>query len=77
VSNSLSPQQIKTVRDYSAGLIGTRKAIEELGMRDYADLIIALARNDLDFPKPTATPTHEAQVALARSLLQPRLRHAD
>jgi hypothetical protein len=77
MSNVTSPRQLKTLRAYSAGLLGTRRAIDELGARDYADLIIALAQNDLDFPKPAATPTHEAHVALARSILQPRLRHAD
>jgi hypothetical protein len=63
------------LRRYAAGEIGTRRAIEGLGVRDYADLLIAMVQADLAFPKPSLTPAHEAQVARARAVLQPRLRH--
>jgi hypothetical protein len=59
---------------YGAGQLGTRRTIEALGARDYADLVIALAQIDLAFPKPSMTPAHEARVARARAILQPRLR---
>jgi len=38
------------------GRLGTRETIERVGMHDYADLVIALAQNELDFPKPAADP---------------------
>jgi len=61
---------------YAAGSLGTRSTIEAIGGRDYADLVIAMAQANLDFPKPSVTPAHEARVARARALLQPLLRHA-
>jgi hypothetical protein len=70
----LSDDQIAALRDYAAGRLGTRRAIERLGARDYADLVIALMQNDLDLPKPVATPTHDAHLARARAILLPRLR---
>jgi hypothetical protein len=60
---------------YAAGELGTRRTIEAIGARDYADLVIAMAQADLPFPKPAATPSHEANVVRARAILQPRLRH--
>jgi len=75
MSIELAPDQIDTLRAYAAGRLGTRETINRTGMHDYADLVIALARNELDFPKPAATPAHEAAVARARDILQPRLRH--
>jgi hypothetical protein len=69
--------RIVALRAYAAGQFGTRQTIERAGMRDYADLVIALAQADLPFPKPAMTPAHEARVARARDILQPRLRHGD
>lgn len=66
---------LATLRAYAGGQIGTRTAIEDLGFRDYADLVIAMAQNDLAFPKPSLTPAHDMHVARARAILQPRLRH--
>jgi len=43
------------LRRYAAGLLGTRGATEAIGARDYADLVSAMARADMDFPKPTMT----------------------
>lgn len=60
---------------YAAGLIGTRRTIDAIGGYDYADLVIAMAQANLAFPKPATTPAHEANVARARAVLQPRLRH--
>ena len=77
MDNLTIDEQLATLRDYAAGNLGTRHAIERLGMRDYADLVIALAQNDLDMPKPADTPKHRAQVARARAILQPRLRRGD
>ncbi|MDQ2861677.1 MAG: hypothetical protein M3T55_13355 [Pseudomonadota bacterium] len=71
----LDHNQVAALRAYAAGQIGTRQALEGARLRDYADLIVALARTGLDFPKPAATPAHEAHVARARDILQPRLRH--
>jgi hypothetical protein len=71
----LDPQQLEALRAYAAGRLGTQQTIERVGMRDYADLVIALAQNDLDLPKPAATPKHDAHLARARAILQPRLRH--
>lgn len=62
------------LRRYAAGELGTRQTIEAIGGTDYADLIIALTRAGLDFPRPQETPAREAQVARARALLQPLLR---
>ncbi|HEY5209196.1 MAG TPA: hypothetical protein VIJ42_07110 [Stellaceae bacterium] len=63
--------------EYAAGRLGTREAIARLGLDDYADLVIALAQEDLDLPKPTDTPARRAHVARAREILQPLLRHGD
>ena len=69
------PEPLDVLRAYAAGHLGTRAAIERAGLHDYADLVIALARNDLAFPRPPATAAHAAHVARARAILQPRLRH--
>ena len=65
------------LRQYASGQLGTRRTIEALGVHDYADLVIAMAQADLEFPKPAATPAHDARVARASAILQPRLRHGD
>jgi hypothetical protein len=75
MNEMLAPDQIDMLRAYAGGKLGTRETIERAGLDDYADLIIAMARNNLDFPKPAETPEHEAHVARAREILQPRLRH--
>jgi hypothetical protein len=72
----LNHQQLDALRAYAAGRAGTRDTIELAGLHDYADLLIALAQNDLDLPKPALTPAHEQNVARAQAILQPRLRHA-
>jgi hypothetical protein len=77
MSQVIGAEQLDVLRAYAAGQLGTRRAIEMLGAHDYADLVIALAQNDLDFPKPAATAAHDAHLARARAILQPRLRHAD
>ena len=76
-ATQLDPAQLDVLRAYAAGRRGTRETIDRAGMHDYADLVIGLAQNDLAFPKPPATPAHEARVARARAILQPRLRHGD
>jgi hypothetical protein len=65
---------LKHCAAYAAGRLGTRETIDRVGLHDYADLLIALVRNDLDFPKPAGTPAREANMARAREILQPRLR---
>jgi hypothetical protein len=75
MSISLAPPQLDALRAYAAGRLGTRETIERAGMHDYADLLIGMTQNDLDLPKPAATPTHDAHLARARAILQPRLRH--
>jgi hypothetical protein len=69
-------QQLKVLRDYAAGLLGTRRAIERAGLEDYAELVIALSKHDLDLPKPADTPERRANLERARAILQPRLRDA-
>jgi hypothetical protein len=49
---ALDPAQPRALKDYAAGRLGTRGAIERVGSHDYADLIIELSRRDLPFPKP-------------------------
>ncbi len=66
MDGAMTDDQLATLRAYAAGQLGTRRAIERLEMRDYADLVIALAQNDLDLPKPTDTPAHRAHLARAR-----------
>jgi hypothetical protein len=81
---SLFEQAVRTVavlpddvlRDYAAGLLGTRQTIERAGLDDYADLMIAMAQSDLSFPKPIDSAERRDRRARARTLLQPRLRHA-
>jgi hypothetical protein len=74
----IDTRQLEVLRRYSEGQLGTREAIELAGLEGYADLLIAMAQNDLAFPKPADTPQHRARVELATAVLQPRLRrHAD
>jgi hypothetical protein len=71
----LTPAQLDDLRDSAAGRAGARATIERAGLNDYADLIIALACNDLPFPRPADTPGRQANLARARKILTPRLRH--
>ena len=69
-------RQLKVLRDYAAGLLGTHRAIEKAGVEDYAELVIALAKHDLDLPKPADTAKRKANIERARAILQPLLRNA-
>ena len=60
-------QQLKALRDYAAGLVGTRETMRRAGLDDYAELVISLAQHDLDLPKPADTPARQANVARAAS----------
>ena len=73
----ITENELATLRAYAAGELGTRRAIEQLKLQDFADLVIALSQHDLDLPKPADTPLRAAQIAQARAILQPRLRHGD
>jgi hypothetical protein len=73
-NTSLDPEYLAALQAYAEGRPGTRRAIEQLGVRDYADLVIALAQHGFDLPKPPETPRHQAEVARARAILQPLLR---
>lgn len=68
-------KQLKALRDYAAGLVGTRETINRAGLDDYAELVIALVRQDLNFPKPEDTPERRAHLERATAILQPLLRH--
>jgi hypothetical protein len=68
-------ERLAALYDYAAGHAGTRATIDKLGMRDFADLIIELARHDLALPRPEETPALKAHKDKARAILQPRLRH--
>lgn len=70
----LDKVQIDALRQYAAGLLGTRQAVARAGLDDYADLLMALARHDLPLPKPADTPARLVDVERARAILQPRLR---
>lgn len=43
---------------YSKGLLSRREAVRRLGLRDYADLLVALGDADLPMPLP---PAHEIE----------------
>jgi hypothetical protein len=68
-------KQLKALRDYAAGLVGTRETIRRAGLNDYADLVIALVQNDLPLPKPADTPRRRTNLERAAAILQPLLRH--
>jgi hypothetical protein len=68
-----NPKHLETLRAYANGSLGTRQAIARAGLEDFADLLIALAKNGLDLPKPADTAKRRANVERARALLQPRL----
>jgi hypothetical protein len=68
-------KQLQTLVDYANGLLGTREAIERAGLEDFADLLIALAQNDLSLPKPADTPSRRENLERARAALQPRLQN--
>lgn len=69
-------EQRTVLHDYARGRLGTRTTIERLELRDFADLMIALARHDLPLPKPADTAERRMNVARASALLQPLLRDA-
>ena len=73
-SAAATRDQLAALRDYAAGRLGTRQAMELARVRDYAELIIALAQHDLGLPKPADTPRRQVHLRLARAILQPRLR---
>lgn len=58
---------------YSMGNVGTRAAIEKLGLDDYANLLIALASRNLPFPRPAHSEALFAHEARAHAILLPRL----
>lgn len=68
--------RLSVLHDYAVGRAGTRSTLDRLGLRDYADLVIALAKADLPLPKPDETPALVAHRLRAREILLPRLRHA-
>ena len=68
-------KQLKALRDYAAGLVGTRETMRRVELGDYAELVIALVKHDLDLPKPADTPQRRAHLERASAILQPLLRH--
>lgn len=68
-------ERLSVLYEYAAGHTGTRTTIDKLGLRDFADLMIELARHDLPLPKPEETPALKAHRERARAILQPRLKH--
>lgn len=70
-------ERLSALRDYAAGRLGTRTAIERAELKDFAELIIALSQNDLTLPRSVETATLKAHRERARAILLPRLRHVD
>lgn len=68
-------KQLKALRDYAVGLVGTRETMRRAELGDYAELVIALVQHDLDLPKPADTPQRRAHLERASAILQPLLRH--
>jgi hypothetical protein len=67
-------EQLKALRDYATGRVGTREAIRRAGLKDHAELIIALLQHDLDLPKPAATQQQRVHLEHPRAIRQPSLR---
>ena len=67
-------RQLAILNDYAHGGLGTRATIEQLGLHDYAVLIIELSQRDLPFPQPVESEARTRSLALATAILQPRLR---
>ena len=66
------------LREYANGKLGTKEAIENAGLQDFADLLIVLSQENLLLPKPEDTPERRADIDRARAILQPLLRaHGD
>jgi hypothetical protein len=76
MTDDTEDKRLRALRDYAAGMAGTRETMRRAGINDYAELVIALSQHDLDLPKPADTPQRRAQVARAGAILQPLLRHA-
>jgi hypothetical protein len=76
MDDKAAPRELAALRDYVEGRLGTREAIEKAGLRDYAELIIALAQLGLALPRPPNTAARRERVERARAILQPRLRRA-
>lgn len=70
-------QRLTVLYDYASGHAGTRATLDKLGLRDFAELVVALSQADLPFPKPAETAALAAHRERARAILQPRLRHGD
>ena len=68
-------KQLKALRDYAAGLVGTRETMRRAELGDYAELVIALVQHDIDLLKPADTPQRRAHLERASAILQPLLRH--
>jgi hypothetical protein len=75
MTDAAKDNQIKALRDYAAGLAGTRETMRRAEINDYAELVIALAQHDLGLPKPADTPQRRAHVERASAILQPLLRY--
>jgi hypothetical protein len=50
---------------YSRGLLSRRKAVEDLGLRDYAGLLVALGDADLPMSLPPAEEIEEQAAAFS------------
>lgn len=51
---------------YSKGLLSSREAVRRLGLRDYADLLVALGDANLPMPLPTAQEIEEQAATFAK-----------
>jgi hypothetical protein len=58
VEPNREPVEDDALLAYSKGLLSRREAVRRLGVRDYADLLVALGDADLPLPLP---PAHEIE----------------
>ncbi|WP_395517723.1 hypothetical protein [Pseudorhizobium flavum] len=66
MSDDKPEPQDDTVLAYSKGLISRRDAIERLGLRDSADLLVALGDANLMMPMPSEQKIEEEAATFVR-----------
>jgi plasmid stability protein len=70
-SNGSAPSSSDPLLAYSQGLMSRTEAIAALGLRDYAELLVALGDDDLPMPLPPPHDIDSEAVLFARLWKQP------